>query len=64
MAAHSGDTHILARIKGRDATPAGPYASRSAGLYSEVSWDSAARPPARTQRPKDKDDGSRPVPTL
>lgn len=64
MAAHSGDTHILARIKGRGATPPAPYASRGAGLYSEVSWDSAARPPVRTSRPKDKDEASRPVPTL
>lgn len=64
MAANSGDTRILERIKGQEATPAVPYASRSAGLYSEVSWDSAARPPATARRTVDKDEGSRPTPTL
>ena len=64
MAANSGDTRILERIKGQEATPAAPYASRSAGLYSEVSWDPAPRPPARTRRIRDSDDGSQPVPIL
>lgn len=61
MAADSGGTHRLERIKGSQAIPAVPYASRGAGLYSEVIWDPIASLRARANRTKDNQGGSRPV---
>ncbi len=42
MVAHAGDTNELERFNGSEAIPPVPYASRGAGLYSEVSWDPIA----------------------
>lgn len=63
MAAHSGDTHILKRIKGQDTAPPAPWSGRNAGLYSEVNLDLAARPPARVRRTRTRDDASQSEPT-
>lgn len=61
MAAQIGDTHKLDRIMGSDALPAVPYASRGAGLYSEVRWDPIPSPRARAARVTDKDGGPPPA---
>ena len=61
MAADSGDAHGLERIKGSQAIPTVPYASRGAGLYSEVLWDPIASLRARSARTNDNHDGQRPV---
>lgn len=63
MVAHAGDTTGLDRLKGSETTPAFPYASRGAGLYSEVSWDPVAALRARAQRTGDKGVGPGPMPT-
>lgn len=46
MSAQVGDTHNLDRGKRTKSGSAAPYASRGAGLYSEVSWDPGASLPA------------------
>lgn len=61
MAAQSGDTHNPERTMGSEAIPAVPYASRGAGLYSEVSWDPIASLRARVARTTDKDVGPQPA---
>ncbi len=61
MAAQHGDTHSLERVNGSETIPAVPYASRGAGLYSEVSWDPIMALRARAAKAKDKDGGSQPV---
>lgn len=55
MATQIGDIHKLERVKGTDPLPAVPYASRGAGLYSEVSWDPIASLRERVARTADKD---------
>ena len=47
MSAQVRDTHNLDRAKRAKSPPAIPYASRGAGLYSEVSWDPGASLPGR-----------------
>ncbi len=61
MAAQIGDTHNRGRAKGSESTPVVPYASRGAGLYSEVSWDPIVALRARVPRTSDKDAGPRPA---
>lgn len=62
MAAKIGDTHRLERMKGSEPIPSVPYATRGAGLYSEVSWDPVTSLRARAARPKTGiDAGSQPV---
>lgn len=64
MAAQVGDTHKLNRTNGSEAIPAVPYASRGAGLYSEVSWDPIAALRARAARTADKTGAPPPVSPL
>jgi len=62
MATLIGDMHKLERANGTDPNPPAPYASRGAGLYSEVSWDPIASLRARAARSADKDGGPHPSP--
>jgi len=61
MAARIGDTHRLERAMGLDALPAVPYASRGAGLYSEVRCDPTDSLRAHVARTGDKDGGPPPA---
>lgn len=58
MSAQVGDTHNLDRGKRTKSVSAAPYASRSAGLYSEVSWDPGASLPARGESARTAGPGS------
>jgi hypothetical protein len=42
MSAQVGDTQNPDPVRRAKAVPVAPYASRGAGLYSEVSWDPGA----------------------
>lgn len=55
MAAQIGDMHNLDRASGTEKRPAVPYASRGAGLYSEVSWDPIASQRQPIARAADRD---------
>lgn len=62
MVVHPGNTSELERFTGSEAIPPVPYASRGAGLYSEVSWDSIAALRARAERAGDRGGGPGPTP--
>jgi len=61
MTAQVGDTHRMDRTNGSEAIPTVPYASRGAGLYSEVSWDPIASLRARAARAADNTGATPPV---
>jgi hypothetical protein len=58
MSAQVGDIHNLDRGKRTKSVSAAPYASRGAGLYSEVSWDPGASLPARDDATRSAGAGS------
>lgn len=61
MAQQLGDTQKLARTGGTQADPTVHYATRGAGLYSEVTWDPVPALRARTARTADEDSSPRPI---
>lgn len=63
MATSIGDIHGLERKPEAESIPAVPYASRGAGLYSEVSWDPVTSLRARVARTKANDRDSQPSAT-
>lgn len=61
MAQPIGDTHSLELTNGTENVPTVPYASRCAGLYSEVTWDPITSLRARAARTADKDSARQPA---